>query len=77
MKALGGVLGLLQREPVEFLQAGQAGGLADAEIQQRIEARNDARRRKDYAAADRIRAELDAAGIVLEDGAGGTTWRRS
>ena len=77
LKALGGVLGLLQREPVQFLQAGRAGGFADAQIQQRIEARNDARKRKDYAAADRIRAELDAAGIVLEDGAGGTTWRRS
>jgi cysteinyl-tRNA synthetase len=77
LKGLGGVLGLLQREPVEFLRAGQAGGLADAEIQQRIDARNDARKRKDYSAADRIRAELDAAGIVLEDGAGGTTWRRS
>jgi len=54
-----------------------AGGLADGEIQQRIDARNDARKRKDYGAADRIRAELEAAGIVLEDGAGATTWRRS
>jgi cysteinyl-tRNA synthetase len=77
LKGLGGVLGLLQREPMQFLRAGQAGGLGDAEIQQRIDARNDARKRKDYAAADRIRAELDAAGIVLEDSAGETTWRRS
>ncbi|HTL27202.1 MAG TPA: cysteine--tRNA ligase [Burkholderiales bacterium] len=77
LKALGGALGILQREAREFLQSGQAGGLADDEIQQRIQARDDARRRKDYGAADRIRAELDAAGIVLEDGAGGTTWRRS
>jgi cysteinyl-tRNA synthetase len=77
LRALGGVLGFLQREPQEFLQAGPRGTLSDAEIRERIEARHDARRRKDYATSDRIRAELDAAGIVLEDGADGTTWRRS
>ena len=76
LRALGSVLGLLQRAPQEFLQAGPGHVLADAEIQQRIEARLAARRQKNYAEADRIRAELDAAGIVLEDGPAGTTWRR-
>jgi cysteinyl-tRNA synthetase len=76
LRALGGVLGFLQRDPVEFLQAGPAGTLSDAEIRERIESRSEARRRKDYAASDRIRAELEASGVVLEDEPGGTTWRR-
>jgi len=76
LRALGGVLGFLQRDPQEFLRAGPGGALSDAEIQQRIEARLAARKKKDYTEADRIRSELAEAGIVLEDGAGGTTWRR-
>jgi cysteinyl-tRNA synthetase len=74
LKALGGVLGLLQRDPNAFLQGGA--GPADAEIQQKIDARLAARRAKDYAEADRIRKELEAAGVILEDGPKGTTWRR-
>jgi len=76
LRALGDVLGFLQRDAVEYLQSGPGGALSDAEIQQRIEARLAARNKKDYAEADRIRSELAEAGIVLEDGAGGTTWRR-
>ncbi|MEO6976437.1 MAG: cysteine--tRNA ligase [Gallionella sp.] len=78
LKALGSVLGLLQREPVEFLQGGVTGsGLDEAAISAQIEARNSAKQVKNYAEADRIRKELVEAGIVLEDSVAGTTWRRA
>ncbi len=76
LKALGGILGLLQREPQTFLQAGPSGAPGDKEIQDKIDARLAARKAKNYAEADRIRKELEAAGVILEDGAKGTTWRR-
>ena len=78
LKALGSVLGLLQRDPVEFLQGGATeSGLDDAAINAQIAARIAAKQAKNYAEADRIRKELLAAGIVLEDSASGTTWRRA
>ena len=77
LKALGGVLGLLQRPAVEFLQAAPASGLANEAIDAMIVARAGAKKAKHFAEADRIRDELKAAGIVLEDGPGGTTWRRA
>jgi cysteinyl-tRNA synthetase len=78
LKALGGVLGLLQRAPREFLQGGAStDGLDDATINARIEARVAAKKAKNYAEADRIRKELLEAGIVLEDTPRGTTWRRA
>ncbi|HKU71409.1 MAG TPA: cysteine--tRNA ligase [Burkholderiales bacterium] len=78
LKSLGGVLGLLQREPQAFLQALPAGdGLAPEKIEQLIAARVAARKGRNFAEADRIRKELESAGIVLEDSAKGTTWRRS
>ncbi len=52
-------------------------GPSQDEIERLIERRAEARRRKDYAAADRIREELESRGILLEDGPAGTTWRRA
>jgi len=75
LKALGGVLGLLQREPQSFLQARPA-GVSEEWINGKIAEREEARNRKDYAAADGIRQELLEQGIVLEDKGGKTTWRR-
>ena len=77
LKALGGTLGLLLRDPQVFLQAGGGSGLSDADIQSKIDARLAARKGKDYAEADRIRKELADLGVILEDASGSTTWRRS
>jgi len=77
LKALGGVLGLLQRDPQIFLQAAPAGGPGNDEIDAKVAARTAAKKAKNFAESDRIRDELKAAGILLEDGPQGTTWRRA
>ena len=74
LKGIGGILGFLQRDPKAFMQSGNDDEVA--EIEALIKARNDARAAKDWGAADAARDKLTALGIVLEDGAGGTTWRR-
>lgn len=77
LKYLAGVIGLLQADAGEFLKSPVIeGGLSDAEIDQKIAQRQQAKQDKDWAMADQIRDELTAAGIILEDSAEGTRWRR-
>jgi len=76
LKGLGGVLGLLQREPLEFLRGGEGGEDDAARIAGLIDQRTAAKKARNFAEADRIRAELAAQGVVLEDSPSGTTWRR-
>jgi cysteinyl-tRNA synthetase len=73
MRAAGDLLGVLQELPSDWLSDGAK--VDAAEIDRLISERLAARKSKDFAAADRIRDDLAARGIVLEDGAGGTTWR--
>jgi len=83
LRALAGLLGLLRRDPQAFLQAAPVAGrdegqaITNESIESMIAERVAAKKGRNFAEADRIRNELLAAGIVLEDGPGGTTWRRA
>jgi cysteinyl-tRNA synthetase len=80
LKALAGLIGLLQRDPDEYLQ-GQANANISADetlnVDQLIIQRNEAKQSKNFAEADRIRKLLADTGIILEDSPLGTTWRRA
>jgi cysteinyl-tRNA synthetase len=77
LRALAAELGLLDREPALFLQSREGLEMSSEEIDAMIVAREEARSKKDFKEADRLRDELTAAGITLEDSAGKTTWRRA
>jgi cysteinyl-tRNA synthetase len=75
LKGLGATLGLLQQSPRAYLQQGSE--LAEDYIVERIAARAEAKRQRDFALADRIRQDLLAEGIELQDSPSGTTWTQS
>ena len=83
LRSLAGVLGLLGKVPEQAVQSGLRGsdqtasGLSDADIDAMVVRRADAKKAKQFAQADQLRAELLAQGVMLEDSASGTRWRRS
>jgi len=78
LRKLGAALGLLQQDvDAYFRGTATEGGLSDAEIEDLIAKRNQARVDKNWAEADRIRDLFKENGVVLEDAAGKTTWKRS
>jgi len=76
MYAAGELIGLLGNDPEEWFAGDVEGDMPAGEVEALIEKRNEARRDRDFQAADAIRDQLTAAGIAIEDGPDGTTWRR-
>ncbi|MDZ7829961.1 MAG: cysteine--tRNA ligase [Halofilum sp. (in: g-proteobacteria)] len=72
-----GLLGLLAQDPEDWFRGDTGEGPTADEIERLIAERTAARRNRDFARADEIRDDLAARGVTLEDGPGGTTWRRT
>jgi cysteinyl-tRNA synthetase len=75
--ASGDLMGLLQESPADWFAGNAEGGMSDDEIENLIEQRAHAKSDRDFEAADAIRDQLADAGVQIEDGRDGTTWRRS
>lgn len=75
LRSAGALLGLLQQDSEEWFKSAHSGGLSSAEIEDFIAQRKQARLDKDFKTSDLIRDQLLEKGVILEDGAGGTTWR--
>ncbi len=74
LQKLGSYIGILQTDADSFLKRGV--DLADEDIDAKIKQRDEAKANKDFALSDQIRDELTKLGIILEDSANGTSWRR-
>ena len=83
LRSLANVLGLLGKPPEQAVQSGLRGsdqsgaGLSDSDIDALVIRRTEAKKAKQFAQADQLRAELLAQGVILEDSPTGTRWRRS
>lgn len=80
LKRMGDIMGILTHKPADYFRAKKESGLADKEldgdlIEGLIKERVEARKTKNFARADEIRAQLDAMNVILEDGPDGTTWK--
>ena len=77
LKQLSAVLGLLTDDAENFFKGQSTDGLSDDEVEALVNQRVEAKSRKDWTTADRIRDELKEQGVVVEDSADGSTWRRA
>ncbi|MCX7121321.1 MAG: cysteine--tRNA ligase [Gammaproteobacteria bacterium] len=76
LKKHGEIFGILQMDPEVFFQGGMSDEFS-AEVEKLIAERTEAKKNKNYAEADRIRAQLSSMNVIIEDAAGGVTWRRA
>ena len=77
LRAAGRLMGFFGAAPADwFAGEGRGDGLSPAEIDALLAERAEARKAKDFATSDRIRDDLAAQGIIIEDGPSGATWRR-